>query len=72
LSQARLGVLARSRSGRRRGTARNLGDCGITWETLAKNIDEAVDRKIEHTISSRDEDDDWLRVEIASARQLSW
>ena len=44
-----------------------LVSAAYTWETLAREIDEAADREVEHMNLAGDGDESWLLVEIARA-----
>jgi hypothetical protein len=47
-----------------------LTTAAITWETLAKHLEEREYRVIDE-VASDEQDGDWLRVEIANARAAS-
>ena len=44
-----------------------LVSAACTWETLAKEIDEAADRSVEHITLPPDDDERWLLIEIVRA-----
>jgi hypothetical protein len=50
---------------RHRGRRAMLISAAYIWEALARDIDEAAERKVGHMESALDEDDRWLLIEIA-------
>ena len=44
-----------------------LATAAITWETLAKNLEDRANHVIDHSVSHDEKDEDWLKVEVANA-----
>jgi hypothetical protein len=62
-----VGVPAEGQQGLNEGRRAILATAAITWETLAKDLEEREHRVIEPSASSDERDENWLRVEIANA-----